>query len=100
MYLRILLVGNSLISGRGSQNGHNGHIGVTWVYMDLSILLRTLTGFFYQISTRSVKANIPKESLRNVLSPSPRGLSCDNEFDKISSSVRVKLSSSGPFRGK
>ena len=39
--------------------------------------------------TKSVKANIPKESLRNVLSPSPRGLSCDNEFDKISSSVRV-----------
>ena len=32
---------------------------------------------------------MPEESLRNVFSPVPRGLSCDKEFDKMSSFVRI-----------
>ena len=47
--------------------------------------------FFDRISTRSVANNKPVESFRSFFLANPRGLSCDQDFDEISSSVNLNL---------
>ena len=47
--------------------------------------------FFDRISTRSVAINKPVESFRTFFRANPRGLSCDQDFDEISSSVSMNL---------
>ena len=47
--------------------------------------------FFDRISTRSVSNNKPIESFRSYFLSNPRGLSCDQDFDEISSSVNLNL---------
>ena len=47
--------------------------------------------FFDRISTRSVAINKPVESFRTFFRANPRGLSCDQDFDEISSSASMNL---------
>ena len=47
--------------------------------------------FFDRISTRSVANNKPVESFRTFFLSNPRGLSCEQDFDRISSSANLNL---------
>ena len=47
--------------------------------------------FFDRISTKSVAINKPVESFRTFFRANPRGLSCDQDFDEISSSASMNL---------
>ena len=47
--------------------------------------------FFDRISTRSVANNKPVESFRTFSLSNPKGLSCEQDFDRISSSANLNL---------
>ena len=47
--------------------------------------------FFDRISTRSVANNKPVESFRTFSLSNPKGLSCEQDFDRISSTANLNL---------
>ena len=47
--------------------------------------------FFDRISTRSVANNKPVESFRTFSLSNPKGLLCEQDFDRISSSANLNL---------